>query len=137
MFCYVRARMRSRKALLLLPIVTWMTVACGAGTNFAFDLATGVRLEMILVQHGTFQQGSPNSEAKRGDDETQRQVTLTRDFYIGKYPITCLQFDAFVSATHYRTEAESGPSGGLCWGGAGPEARQTVFVAQPRLRSER
>src|SRR6476646_5780873 len=106
------------KTLLCLPVLLWIAAVCGAETNLAFELAPGVRLEMILVQHGTFQQGSPATEPKRGDDESQRQVTLTRDYYICKYPITCLQFDSFVSAAHYRTEAESGPSGGFGWDGA-------------------
>jgi formylglycine-generating enzyme required for sulfatase activity len=110
--------MTKMKKLLLLPIFAGIGTACGAETNLAFELAPGVKLELILVQHGTFQQGSPANEPKRGEDETQRQVTLTRDFYIGKYPVTCLQFDAFASATHYRTEAEGGPSGGFGWDGA-------------------
>jgi formylglycine-generating enzyme required for sulfatase activity len=109
--------MISRKTFSLLPVLTWLTAALGAETNLTFELAPGVKLEMILVQHGTFQQGSPRTESKRGEDETQRQVTLTHDFYIGKCPVTCLQYDAFVSATHYRTEAESGPSGGFGWDG--------------------
>jgi formylglycine-generating enzyme required for sulfatase activity len=109
--------MTKMKKLLLLPIFAGMGIACGAETNLAVELAPGVRLEMILVQHGTFHQGSPATEPKRGDDESQRQVTLTRDFYVGKYPITCLQFDAFISAAHYRTDAETGPSGGFGWDG--------------------
>jgi formylglycine-generating enzyme required for sulfatase activity len=89
-----------------------------AETNRSFELRPGTKLELVLVQKGTFRQGSPAGEAKRGEDETQHEVRLTRDFYMGKFPVTCLQFEAFVVDARYDTEAERGPSGGFGWDGS-------------------
>ena len=46
---------------------------------------------MVFVKGGTFSMGSPSTEADRGSDETQHQVTLS-DFYIGKYEVTQKQW---------------------------------------------
>lgn len=105
------------KTMLLLPLFAWIAAAQTAETNLSLEVAPGAKIELVLVRKGTFQQGSPANEPKRGEDETQREVTLSRDFYIGKFPITCAQFDAFVQEAHYRTEAETGPSGGFGWDG--------------------
>ena len=51
---------------------------------------TGIHLR--LIPPGTFLMGSPATEAGRDPDETQHQVTLTRPFYCGKYPITRRQW---------------------------------------------
>ncbi len=94
------------------------TAALAADEKLSLDLGDGAQLDLMLVRQGTFRQGSPTNEFKRGNDETQREVTLTRDYYIGKTPVTCKQFDAFVGATHYVTEAQKGTSGGFGWDGA-------------------
>jgi len=106
--------------LLMMPLVLLApkaTTQAAEGT-LALDLGYGAKLELVLIPKGTFQQGSPATEAKRGQDEARRQVTLTRDYFIGKCSVTCLQFDAFVKDTGYRTEAEGGTSGGFGWDGA-------------------
>jgi len=54
--------------------------------------------EMVYITGGTFTMGSPPSEADRGSDETQHQVTVS-DFYMGKYEVTFEQYDAFCDAT--------------------------------------
>ena len=42
----------------------------------------------VLVEAGTFMTGSPSNEPDRYDNETQHQVTLTRDFYMSETEVT-------------------------------------------------
>lgn len=78
------------------------------------DLGSGVVMDMILVEPGSFEQGSPDSEEGREADESpRRRVTISRAFYMAKFPVTRGQFARFVEARRFRTEAESGPSGGF------------------------
>ncbi|MDR0303688.1 MAG: formylglycine-generating enzyme family protein, partial [Chitinispirillales bacterium] len=63
----------------------------GSGNN-ASDTKTIAGIECVLVKAGTFMMGSPESESERYDDETQHQVTLTKDYWISKYPITQAQY---------------------------------------------
>jgi formylglycine-generating enzyme required for sulfatase activity len=106
------------RAILLMAALGWSAGRGAEETNLSLELRPGTKLELVLVRKGSFQQGSPSGEAKRGTDETQHEVRLTRDFYVGKFPVTCLQFEAFVVDARYETEAERGPSGGFGWDGS-------------------
>lgn len=71
-------------------------------------------MDMILVRPGSFMQGSPANEPGREADEgPQRRVTITRAYYMAKFPVTHGQFQRFAEAMRYRTEAEKGESGGF------------------------
>ena len=51
-------------------------------------------VEMVWIPAGTFTQGSPASEMGHSSEETQRQVTISRGFYMGKYEVTQEQYQA-------------------------------------------
>ncbi len=55
------------------------------------------KLVLRLVQPGTFVMGSPENELGRDDSdyikETQHEVTLTKPFYIGVFPVTQKQYE--------------------------------------------
>ena len=61
------------------------------------ELNATVDLDMIWVEPGTFTMGSPTSEAGRGTDENETQVTLTQGFYLGKYEVTQAQYEAVMT----------------------------------------
>ena len=65
--------------------------------NHTVDLNASVNLEMIWVEPGTFIMGSPTSEANRGTNETEHNVTLTKGFYLGKYEVTQAQYEAVMT----------------------------------------
>ena len=49
-------------------------------------------IEFVRICPGTFMMGSPSSEPDRGTDETLHEVTLTAEFWIGKYEVTNEQY---------------------------------------------
>ncbi|MCL1814570.1 MAG: formylglycine-generating enzyme family protein [Treponema sp.] len=49
---------------------------------------------MVRINRGIFTMGSPANERGRETNETQHQVTLTREFFMGKYPVTQAQYIA-------------------------------------------
>jgi formylglycine-generating enzyme required for sulfatase activity len=61
------------------------------------DLNASVAMDMLWVPAGTFTMGSPDTEAGRGTDETEHNVTLTKGFYLGKYEVTQAQYEAVMT----------------------------------------
>lgn len=68
------------------------TMAADYPQTRTFELGNGVILEMVLMPAGTFIMGSPDSEVERYSNETQHKVTISKPFYLGKYPITQAQW---------------------------------------------
>ncbi len=50
-------------------------------------------MEFVLVSKATFTMGSPEGEPERQTDEAQHQVTLSQDFFLGKYEVTQEEFE--------------------------------------------
>ena len=69
--------------------------------NLTLDINSTVNLEMIWVNPGTFNMGSPEDENQRQTDETQKQVTITNGFYLGKFEITGAQYEAVMDGNSF------------------------------------
>ena len=95
-----------------------LTLDLGSASDKPSDAGTGLRkLEFKRIQKGTFVEGSPASDAYREPDEVQRNATISKTFWMGKYPVTRAQFARFVAETRHQTDAEKGQSGGFGWDG--------------------
>jgi formylglycine-generating enzyme required for sulfatase activity len=61
----------------------------------SFDLSGGPALEMVKIEPGTFQMGSPETEPGRWPDEgSVREVKISTGYYLGKIPVTQAQWEA-------------------------------------------
>jgi formylglycine-generating enzyme required for sulfatase activity len=68
--------------IIFLAALMGLFIACGGDDS-------GTKIKMVLIPSGNFMMGSPESEAGHRDSEAPRHsVTLTRDFYMGIYPVT-------------------------------------------------
>ena len=62
--------------------------------------------EMVVIPAGSFNMGSPENEADRGLDEGPQHRVAVSEFALGKTEVTVAQYQAFVTATAYVTDAE-------------------------------
>ncbi|MHB1555945.1 MAG: formylglycine-generating enzyme family protein [Isosphaeraceae bacterium] len=66
---------------------------------------TDVKIEMLPIHGGTFEMGSPPSEAKRGDDEGPVHPVKIPPFWMAKYEITWEQYDQFAFSLDLKKKA--------------------------------
>ena len=79
------------------------------------DLGNGIKLEMVYIPGGTFLMGSPDTEAKRFDDEgPQHKVTL-KPFYMSKYSITQEQYQAIMGDNPSHFKGKNRPVESVSW----------------------
>jgi formylglycine-generating enzyme required for sulfatase activity len=82
-------------------------VAEHAGDRFHDTLANGkAGPELVVVPGGSFQMGSPTSEADRNNNEGPVHEVRPKAFGLGRTEITRGEFAQFVQATGYKTDAE-------------------------------
>lgn len=68
----------------------------------------------VLIQRGTFQMGSPESEAWRGADETQHSVTVS-DFYMSKYELTQKEYEEITGNNPSHFSGQDLPVESVSW----------------------
>lgn len=79
------------------------------------ETSSGLNLDMVFVEGGTFQMGSTDGE---GNEEPVHSVTLN-DFFIGKYEVTQKQWRAIMGsdppALHFKGYSDKFPVESVSW----------------------
>ena len=57
------------------------------------EITNSIGIKLVLVPKGTFMMGSPESEQGRNENETQHEVTISKDYYLGVYEVTQAQYE--------------------------------------------
>jgi formylglycine-generating enzyme required for sulfatase activity len=66
---------------------------------------TDVKFEMLPIPGGTFEMGSPPSEAKRGEDESPPHPVQIAPFWMGKCEVTWEEYDQFAFSLDIKKKA--------------------------------
>ena len=81
-----------------------------------------MNLEMVKIKPGTFMMGSSDGELGRSlnRDEKQHRVTLTKDYWLGKYEVTQGQWKAVMgnNPTLYFKKGDNYPVANVSWADA-------------------
>ncbi|MDD2715051.1 MAG: SUMF1/EgtB/PvdO family nonheme iron enzyme [Candidatus Wallbacteria bacterium] len=64
------------------------------GECITVSLTGEVSMEFVRIPSGSLTMGSPENEPLRDTDEVQHTVSITKDFYLGKYEVTQAQWQA-------------------------------------------
>jgi formylglycine-generating enzyme required for sulfatase activity len=78
-------------------------------------------MKLVLIPAGRFVMGSADSEPERYADEgPQREVVISRPFYLGVYPVTQREYEALMgkNPTHFHSRDEDGsdhPVDSMSW----------------------
>ena len=110
--------------LALVPVVPTEEVSATAaemvitGDQATITLPGDVRLTMQRIPAGSFMMGSPENEQGRSDNETQHQVTLTKDYWLGTFEVTQAQWKAVVGTNSSKFREDDLPVEQIYWGDA-------------------
>ncbi len=86
-----------------------------------FDLGNGIKLEMVLIPSGKFLMGSKlitvaNKISVIPDDEQpQHEVTISKDFYLGKFEVTQEQWQAVKNKNPSQHKGANKPVDSVTW----------------------
>jgi len=79
----------------------------GPAPIYVEDLGDGVKLEMVFIRGGSFQMGSPRTEAGRDENEIQHPVSVN-SFWMSRYEVTQAQWLAVMGRLTYQLSINEG-----------------------------
>ena len=101
------------------PIVVQQPVAQTPVTNrdiITIPVKDGISIDMVRVEAGTFIMGAtPEMENPNSDEKPTHQVTLTNDYYIGKYEVTQALWQAVMGNNPSYFKGDNLPVGNVSW----------------------
>ena len=56
-------------------------------------ITNSIGMKLVLIPKGTFMMGSSESEKGRYENETQHEVTISKDYYLGVHEVTQAQYE--------------------------------------------
>jgi formylglycine-generating enzyme required for sulfatase activity len=77
---------------------------------FRESLGNDVTLDMVAIPEGTFEMGSPETEEGHEDDESPQHLVTVQPFFLGKYPITQVQWQAVANLPQVNQALDPDPS---------------------------
>ena len=60
------------------------------------EITNSIGMKLVLIPKGTFMMGSPESEKGRNENETQHEVTISKDYYLGVHEVTQAQYEKVI-----------------------------------------
>lgn len=120
--------MRKYLSLFLALLLVFSLSACGQTENDNSNdsktkpaqssslevIDTDIPNNFVLIKGGSFQMGSPDSEAWRSADETQHLVTVS-DFYMSKYELTQKEYEEITGSNPSNFSGEDLPVENISW----------------------
>jgi formylglycine-generating enzyme required for sulfatase activity len=79
-------------------------------SGYEQELAKGLAITMVQIPAGSFQMGSPGTEAERADDEGPQHRVQLQSFFLGQTPVTQVQWQVVAGWPKQQLELEPQPS---------------------------
>mgnify|MGYP004549336559 CR=1 FL=1 len=84
--------------------------------NISIPVKDGISIDMVRVEAGTFTMGAtPEMEEPFANEKPPHQVTLTNDYYIGKYEVTQALWQVVMGSNPSKFKGESLPVENVSW----------------------
>lgn len=83
---------------------------CKQAQHFIESLGDAVELEMVSILDGQFTMGAPKEELESGEEERPQPLVTVKPFFMGKYPITQVQWRAIASLLKIKHDLDPDPS---------------------------
>jgi formylglycine-generating enzyme required for sulfatase activity/tRNA A-37 threonylcarbamoyl transferase component Bud32 len=88
----------------------------GISAEASLDLGGGVNMKLALIPAGKFMMGSPDGEKDRsGDEGPQREVTISKPFYLGVYEVTQEQYEQIICKNPSNFKGAKNPVECVSW----------------------
>ncbi|HPN32614.1 MAG TPA: formylglycine-generating enzyme family protein [bacterium] len=113
---------KSIKGILFLCFLLFI-ISCSNNVE-KIDMGNGVFLEMVKIKAGSYMRGMPPKEIEMLNKKDrlaifsefkQHKVTLTKDFYMGKYEVTQAQWEAVMANNPSYFKGENLPVENVSW----------------------
>jgi len=79
------------------------------------ESTNSIGMKFMVIPPGEFMMGSPETESRRVDDETQHRVTITKPFYLGETEVTQEQYQKVMGTNPSRFKGPQKPVETVSW----------------------